>query len=88
MRAIRKFSKYLVLTLFVLSLFPSVAFAYLDPGTGSYLMQVLIGGVMGGMFAVSMFWRRIVAFFSNLFGRGTSKDNLADEPSKPSDPSE
>ncbi len=88
MEAIRKFFKYLVLTLFALSLFPSVAFAYLDPGTGSYLFQILVGTFLGGLFAIKMFWRNIRTFIAKLFGRGTSEDRLADDPSKQHDLSE
>lgn len=59
----------LLLTLLLLAL-PSVAHAYLDPGTGSYVVQLLIGGVLGGVFALGVFWRRVLAFFKRLFIRG------------------
>ena len=35
------------------------AFAYLDPGTGSILLQAVIGGVASGLFIVRMYWRKI-----------------------------
>ena len=82
MGAIRKFFKYLVLTLFVLSLFPSVAFAYLDPGTGSYLFQVLVGAFLGSLFAIKIFWRNIRTFITNRFNRSASEDRLADDSNK------
>jgi hypothetical protein len=34
------------------------AFAYLDPGTGSILLQVLLGGVAGGLVVVKLYWSR------------------------------
>lgn len=43
--------------------------AYLDPGTGSIIIQALIGGLVGALFALKLFWRRIVAFFRNLFSK-------------------
>ncbi|MDP2720720.1 MAG: hypothetical protein Q8O75_02145, partial [bacterium] len=43
------------------------AHAYLDPGTGSYILQILAAGVLGGLFAVKTFWRSIRGFFSNIF---------------------
>jgi Na+/proline symporter len=46
----------------------SVAYAYLDPGTGSYIVQLLIGGLLGGLFAVGLFWRRVIAWLRRLFG--------------------
>ena len=33
--------------------------AYLDPGTGSYLIQIIIGGLLAGGASIGMFWRRI-----------------------------
>lgn len=35
------------------------AHAYLDPGSGSYALQIAIAGVMGALFSVKMFWSRI-----------------------------
>ena len=56
----------------VLLLLPSIAHAYLDPGTGSYVVQLLIGGLLGGLFALGMFWRRVLASVRRLFKRGGS----------------
>jgi hypothetical protein len=61
------------LTLLLLAV-PSIAHAYLDPGTGSYVVQLLIGSLLGGLFALGVFWRRVVAFFKHLFRRGSSDD--------------
>jgi hypothetical protein len=43
------------------------AYGYLDPGTGSYIIQLLIGGLLGGLFAVGLFWKRVLAFVKRLF---------------------
>jgi hypothetical protein len=37
------------------------AHAYLDPGSGSMLLQLILGGVAGLMLAIKIFWRRILA---------------------------
>ena len=34
--------------------------AYIDPGTGSFIFQVVAGAVLGVGLAVKVFWRRIV----------------------------
>jgi hypothetical protein len=44
--------------------------AYLDPGSGSYLLQLLIAGVLGGIIVIRSSWDRIRNFFRNLFSRG------------------
>lgn len=36
---------------------------YLDPGSGSYLLQLLIASLLGGAFLLRTFWSRIVGFF-------------------------
>ena len=49
---------------------PETIDAYLDPGTGSLIIQVVIGVAVGGLFAVKIFWNRIKTFFKNLFSQG------------------
>lgn len=43
--------------------------AYLDPGSGSYLLQLLIAGLLGSFFVVRASWDRVRNFFSRLFSR-------------------
>ena len=45
------------------------AYAYLDPGTGSMIVQIILGGVAGLAVAGKLFWSQITEFFRNLFGR-------------------
>jgi hypothetical protein len=54
---------------------PARGLMYLDPGTGSYLLQILIAAGMSVLFVVGMFRKRIADFFGRLFCR------------KPADPS-
>jgi hypothetical protein len=51
--------KFSVLALLAL---PATAFAYLDPGTGSMLLQVILGGIAAVGVALKLFWYRIIAF--------------------------
>ena len=41
-------------------LLPSVAHAYLDPGNGSMLLQLLLGGVAGLSVVCKLYWRRFL----------------------------
>lgn len=50
--------------------FTAPAFAYLDPGTGSFLFQLLIGALVGGIFVVKSYWIRL----KNWFTGSTSAD--------------
>ncbi|HDS84688.1 MAG TPA: hypothetical protein ENN97_05775 [Phycisphaerales bacterium] len=53
----------------------SCPLAYLDPGTGSYIFQLLIAGLVGAGFAVKLFWGYIKAFVVSTFSRKKHKDD-------------
>jgi len=36
--------------------------AYLDPGTGSMVIQVVLGGIVAGLTVMKLYWRRVKAF--------------------------
>ena len=38
--------------------------AYLDPGSGSMLIQIIIAAVLGAGVAIRVFWKNIKAFFT------------------------
>jgi len=50
-----------LLTLLLTLLLAKNAHAYLDPGTGSYMIQIILGTVAAGFFAIKHYWRRIIA---------------------------
>jgi hypothetical protein len=64
--------RFLIVALLVLTTEP--AFAYLDPGTGSMLLQVILGGVAAVAVAIKLFWYKIRA----AVGLG-KKSNAEDE---------
>ena len=37
--------------------------AYLDPGSGSFLLQLIIAGFLGLAFALRAYWTKIKSFF-------------------------
>ena len=68
-RAIRE-AFFLVVLLGLL--FPSEAHAYLDPGTGSLLIQSIIAGLAAVGYAVRTNWDRLARLFK---GSRNSQDN-------------
>jgi len=50
--------------------------AYLDPGTGSMALQLILGSVVAGLTAVRLYWGRLAAFFR---GRTADGDVSRDE---------
>jgi hypothetical protein len=37
-------------------------FAYLDPGSGSMMLQLIAGGLAAAAVAVKVYWRRMLVF--------------------------
>lgn len=48
------------------------ALAYIDPGTGSFLVQGIIAGVVGAGVAIKLFWHKIKAAIT---GQAISEDD-------------
>jgi hypothetical protein len=49
--------------------------AYLDPGSGSYLIQILIAFLLGSAIAIRAFWGRIKSFFVKVFSRKSVEED-------------
>ena len=56
-------SWFLLSAIPVLALVTLPAHAYLDPASGSMLLQMIVGGIAGVALAVKLFWHRILDFF-------------------------
>ena len=61
MRATTRLATYSMLCLLLTT---GTSHAYLDPGTGSILLQGLIAGVAGGLVVIRLYWARAKSFFS------------------------
>ncbi len=56
--------KLIFVFVFALALdFSNPALAYLDPGTGSMILQLLLGGVAGALVVGKLYWQRVKDFF-------------------------
>lgn len=56
------------------------AFGYLDPGTGSILIQALIAAFAAAALTVRYYWQRITDFLRHSFSRKREQDQ--DEPAR------
>ncbi len=70
---IRKFTGILFVLFFLILIFPSQAYAYLDPGTDSYFFQILIATILGAIFAVKLFFKSIVNFLRKLLSKDANQ---------------
>ena len=53
-------------TIFLAASAAAPAHAYLDPGTGSMMLQLMLGGVAGLMVVGKLYYQRATEFFRNL----------------------
>jgi hypothetical protein len=49
--------------------------AYLDPGSGSFILQLLIASLVGIGFALRSYWGKIAGFFRKDKGEVPSEDD-------------
>ena len=69
----------------VLSVIRLVPLPYLDPGSGSFLIQILIAAVLGGVVSVGLWFRRILGIFRRSSGEGAVATSLEDVESAEAD---
>lgn len=72
MRISRSLTLGLVIVLFVTVGLSQRADAYIDPGTGSYAMQLLVAGLFGMIFSAKSLWLKVRAIFSGSDRSGKS----------------
>jgi len=66
--------RWLILFAFLILIFPQRALAYIDPGTGSIIIQFLIGIAFGVIALIKVFWRKIGINVQKLFRRNAKKE--------------
>ncbi len=50
------------------------AHAYIDAGSGSYVLQMLMAGLLGLAFTIKLSWQRLKTFTAHLFaGKGKTE---------------
>jgi len=49
-----------------ITLWAAPAHAYIDPGSGSMFLQLLVAAVAGGLWTLKVYWRRLMGFFTRV----------------------
>jgi hypothetical protein len=52
--------------------------AYLDPGSGSVLLQLLLAAILGAGFVVKVYWNKIKTFFRRIFKKEEQTAEIED----------
>ena len=70
-----------VLVAFAIIFMASPAQAYIDPGVGGMLLQLLLGGVAGVVVIMRLYWERVTLTVRKVFGLKESKEKSTPEDS-------
>lgn len=63
-------------TLFYLIVLARPTQAYLDPGTGSYITQIMVGFLIGGSYMFKVYFHQIADFFKKIFRKVFDHDTV------------
>lgn len=61
--------KLLTLLLTIYFSFITKSYAYLDPGTGSIILQAILGFIAAAITTLSFYWNKVKTLFSKIFKR-------------------
>jgi hypothetical protein len=64
---------YILMSIFIVLIFVNQSYAYIDPGTGSMLVQAVLAAIAAVSVSIGVFWRRIRSFLDRLFGRNRNE---------------
>tara|TARA_Y100000591_G_C21280499_1_gene427047 strand:+ start:170 stop:373 length:204 start_codon:yes stop_codon:yes gene_type:complete len=56
-----------IILIIIVSLYSFNAYAYIDPGTGSVLLQALLGAVAAIGAYITLYWRKFKNFLNKIF---------------------
>ncbi len=62
-----------LIAIVLLIVFSAPAHAYVDPGSGSYMLQMSLAGLLAVVFSIKLAWQRIREFAVGLFTGSSSE---------------
>ena len=65
--------KILILALYFSVFHSNISFAYLDPGTGSIILQTIMALFAAGIATISIWWQKVKNIFYKIFKKKISK---------------
>jgi len=74
MDIIKSSKKFPFIIILLFLFFPTRVFAYLDPGSFSYLFSVLFAALVGILVYFKIFWIKIMSFIKKMFGKEKGKN--------------
>lgn len=62
-----------LIVLLSIAIFPNNVYAYINPGVGSIIFQIVVAFFITGLFLIGSFFKKIKSFFINLFRKKKNK---------------
>lgn len=59
---------FFFVVLFGLAFLIQNAYAYIDPGTGSWILQIFLAALVGGLLTIKIFFKKIKGSIGRFFG--------------------
>ena len=64
--------------LLILIVTPNTSYAYLDPGTGSIILQAILGFIAATVASISIYWTKFKIILKKIFSKKRNQKNLED----------
>lgn len=74
MKTVKKIALFTFFFVMAMVMFTVTAFAYIDPSSVTFIVQVVAGIVVAAGAAVGFYWRRITRWFKKKFGKNNEED--------------
>ena len=79
MKFLKVFSAFTIFLAMLMVNIPQISYAYLDPTSINFYMQVLAGGLVGIVMGLKFFWANIKSFFLKIFGKKNVAESAENE---------
>lgn len=66
--------KYILNTIILFFFLNSNAYAYLDPGSGSIILQAILGFIAASLATISFYWSKLKTFFYKLLKKNKKSE--------------
>ncbi|MCE3233909.1 MAG: hypothetical protein K0Q50_89 [Vampirovibrio sp.] len=79
MSEIGKRANWALLIIGIMAISPEPAQAYIDPGSGSYVIQVALASLFGFLFVLKSYWVSLKTMVSRMFSKSQQNESATQQ---------